>query len=89
MDYNISNKRRSEPAQAGSLDAVVGQTCSACKHWSRLGEWWGRCGNEYRTAIETEDPGAGPEMTRKTFACSEWSPPNAALCEVADKARPN
>ncbi len=48
--------------------------CEHCKHWNRLGEWWGRCTNDKRTAIETIDPGAGPEMTRKTFSCSEYEP---------------
>jgi hypothetical protein len=52
-------------------------SCETCKSWGRLGEWWGRCSNEHRTAIETDDPGAGPEMTRKTFTCSVWIPPNA------------
>ena len=47
-------------------------TCATCGHWHRLGLWWGRCSNENRTAIETEDPGAGPEMTRKTFGCSQY-----------------
>lgn len=73
----------------GSLDVVVGWTCSTCKHWSRLGWWWGICGNECRTAIETEDPGAGPEMTRKTFACSEWSPPNDQALRPPDVDSPN
>lgn len=35
MDSNISNERRSEPAQAGSLDAVVGRiVCNNAElHW--------------------------------------------------------
>jgi len=47
------------------------RVCLTCIHWHQLGLWWGRCSNEGRTAIETVDPGAGPEMTRKTFSCSE------------------
>lgn len=50
----------------------MSETCQTCQHWTRLGVWWGRCTNEKRTAIETEDPGAGPEMTRKTFTCDAW-----------------
>ena len=52
-------------------EAATAGTCPTCFHWRRLGEWWGRCSNNARTAIETEDPGAGPEMTRKTFRCTE------------------
>lgn len=46
------------------------KTCQNCKHWHQLGIWWGKCANDNRTAIETKDPGAGPEMTRITFKCS-------------------
>lgn len=64
-----------------SLAASPGSAkCVNCQWWSRLGTWWGRCGNENRTAIETDDPGAGLEMTRKTFGCSAFSL-NGKVCE--------
>lgn len=53
-------------------EILIKKCCANCKSWQRLGVWWGRCTNENRTAIETNDPGSGPEMTRQTFGCSAF-----------------